>query len=103
MTAKERIDELRIKKGWSLNKLADELGLTNSAVYSWYRKEGYSPSIKSIEKACEVFGISITEFYSCVDNDNMAINETLMMDSFRKVPPEGQEKLLKIAKIFEEN
>lgn len=102
MTAKERIDELRIKKGWSLNKLAEELELTNSAVYSWYRKEGYSPSVKSIEKACEIFGISLTEFYSCVDNENMATNEALLIDSFRKVPPEEQEKVLKIVKIFEQ-
>lgn len=102
MTAKERIDELRIKKGWSLNKLAEELGLTNSAVYSWYRKKGYNPSIKSIEKACEVFEITLTEFYSCVDTDNMSMDETLLIDSFRKVPPKEREKLLKIVKLFEE-
>ena len=103
MTAKERIDELRVKKGWSLNRLAEEIGLTNSAVYSWYRKGGYSPSIKSIERACEAFEISLTEFYSCVDTESMDINETLLMDSFRKVPPEEQEKVLKIVKIFEES
>jgi transcriptional regulator with XRE-family HTH domain len=102
MTVKERIDELRLKKGWSLNKLADELGLTNSAVYSWYRKDGYSPSIKSVEKACEVFGISITEFYSCVDNDNMTVDETLLIDAFRKASPKEREKILKIVKIFQE-
>ena len=101
MTAKERIDELRVKKGWSLNKLAEELDLTNSAVYSWYRKEGYSPSIKSIEKACEVFGISITEFYSGVDTDNMTKDEVLLLDAFRRVPNEEHERILKIIKIFE--
>ena len=101
MNAKERIDELRIKNGWSLNKLADELELTNSAVYSWYRKNGYSPSAKTIEKACKAFGISLTEFYSCVDSKNMAKSETLLIESFRKVPPEGQEKIIQIVKIFE--
>ena len=102
MTAKDRIDELRIQKGWTINKLAEELGMTNTAVYSWYRKESCNPSIKSIEKACEVFGISLTEFYSKVDSGSMEVGETLLVDSFRKIPKKEQEKVLKIVKIFEE-
>ena len=101
MTAKERIDELRIKKGWTLNRLADELGMTNTAVYSWYRKDSCNPSIQSIEKACEVFGISLTEFYSCVDSGTMDVGETLLIDSFRKIPKDEQSKVLQIVKLLE--
>ena len=101
MTAKERIDELRMKKGWSLNRLAEELGLTNTSVYAWYKKEGFNPSAQSIETACEVFGISMTEFYSCVNCEQVGQNETLLLDSFRKVPLQEQEKVLQIVKIFE--
>lgn len=100
MTAKERIDELRLKRGWSLNKLAEEIGLTNSAVYAWYREDGYSPSAKSIEQACEAFGITLIEFYSSVDSDEG--KEAVLLDAFRKVSQSDKDKVLKIVKIFTE-
>lgn len=101
MTAKERIDELRIESGWTLNRLAEELGMTNTAVYSWYRKDSCNPSIQSIEKACDVFGLSLTEFYSSVDSGDIDVGETLLTESFRKIPKEEQPKVLQIVKLFE--
>ena len=77
------------------------MGMTNTAVYSWYRKESCNPSIQSIEKACEVFNISLTEFYSCVDSGAMDIGETLLTESFRKIPKDEQPKVLQIVKLFE--
>ena len=100
MTAKDRIDELRIQKGWTINKLAEELGMTNTAVYSWYRKENCNPSVQSIEKACEVFGISLTEFYSTVDSGSMEVRETLFLEIFRKLSKDEQAKILAIVRLF---
>ena len=100
MTAKERIDELRIQKGWTLNRLADELGMTNTAVYSWYKKDSCNPSIQSIEKACEVFGISLTEFYSTVDSSTLDVRETLFLEIFRKLSKDEQAKILAIVRLF---
>ena len=100
MTAKERIDELRTQKGWTLNRLADELGMTNTAVYSWYRKESCNPSIQSIEKACDVFGISLAEFYSTVDSGTLNVRETLFLEIFRKLSKDEQAKVLAIVRLF---
>ena len=102
MTAKERIDELRIESGWTLNRLAEELGMTNTAVYSWYRKESCNPSVQSIEKACEVFGISLTEFYAYDESESTDMQETLLVDSFRKIPKDEQSKILQIVKLLEQ-
>lgn len=101
MTPKERIDQLRIKKGWSLNKLAQEIGVSDTTVYSWFRKKGFNPSTKTIKSACKAFGISLTEFYSCVDSNDITTNEMLLLNSFRNLSKEEQEKVLKIVKIFE--
>ena len=35
----ERINELRIKKGWSQNELAQKIGLSANAVYHWYKTD----------------------------------------------------------------
>ena len=80
MTAKERIDELRMKKGWSLNRLAEELGLTNTSVYAWYKKEGFNPSAQSIEKACEVFAILFLALAA-------VLSEKSLTTAFHSVPP----------------
>ncbi|MCI8487201.1 helix-turn-helix domain-containing protein [Pumilibacter intestinalis] len=100
MTEKERIDMLRIERGWTINKLAEEIGISNKAVYSWYQKNGNNPSAKSIAKACEAFKMSMTEFYSGVDAGDKSQNEILLIDTFRKVPLDEQDKVLQIVKIF---
>ena len=48
MDIKQRIDELRIKKGWSLSRLALEIGVSDNTVYSWYNEKKYQPSRKTI-------------------------------------------------------
>lgn len=106
MTAKQYIDFLRLERGWTLNQLANELEISNSTVYSWYRKKGFNPSIKSIERACEKFHMTATEFYANMnadnqDNSDRKAKEALLLNSFRRVPEEDLDKVLKIVKTFE--
>ena len=45
----DRITSYRTKKGWTEYQLAEESGLTQSTISSWYRKN-LVPSIPSLEK-----------------------------------------------------
>ena len=47
----DRITSYRTKKGWTEYQLAEESGLTQSTISSWYRKN-LVPSIPSLEKIC---------------------------------------------------
>lgn len=64
----ERITEYRLQKRWSEYQLAEKSGLTQSTISSWYRKD-MVPSIPSLEKICNAFGITLSQFFSEAQED----------------------------------
>lgn len=58
----ERITELRESRHWTEYQLAEKSGLTQSTISSWYRK-GILPTIPSLAKICDAFGISVSQFF----------------------------------------
>ena len=58
-----RITELRKARGWSVYHLAKLSGIPQSTIATWYQKNLYPP-IDKLEMLCQVFGISLTEFFS---------------------------------------
>lgn len=61
MNVLDRIVEFRTAKGWSEYQLAEESGMTQSTISSWYRRH-MTPSIPSLERICDAFGISLSQF-----------------------------------------
>ena len=55
-------DLARIKKGWSLYRLAKELGLPQQTVYSWANGRT-QPSYDNMDRLCESIGCSIGELF----------------------------------------
>lgn len=58
----DRITELRNNKKWTEYQLAEYSGLTQSTISSWYRKQ-MLPTIPSLIKICDAFGITISQFF----------------------------------------
>lgn len=58
----QRIIELREERHWTEYQLAEKSGLTQSTISSWYRKN-MLPTIPSLIKICDAFGISISQFF----------------------------------------
>lgn len=67
----ERITYYRTLKNWTEYQLAEESGLTQSTISSWYRKNTI-PSIPSLEKICSAFGITLSQFFS-TEMDNFTL------------------------------
>ncbi len=86
MTVQERILELLDKKGWTKYKLAQETGLYQTTVYDWFNDKGYTPDRKSIELICAALNISLTEFYSGIDEGELDGEQMLLLELFAKVP-----------------
>ncbi len=100
MDVKDRIDKLRMSRGWTLNKLAMEIGVSDTTVYSWFNEQNYQPSRKTIEDVCEVFGITAAEFYADIDFDKLRAKEAVMLEAFRAVPDKQKDQVIEIVKSF---
>lgn len=62
MNVLERIVLLREERHWTEYQLAEHSGLTQSTISSWYRKN-MLPSIPSLTKICDAFGITLSQFF----------------------------------------
>lgn len=100
MDVKTRIDELRIKRGWTLSKLAAEIGVSDTTVYSWFNEQNYEPSRRTIEAICDVFDISPAEFYAGLDLSDARGKEAVLLEAFRAVPDDQKDQVIAIVKTF---
>ncbi|MDF2838376.1 MAG: helix-turn-helix protein [Evtepia sp.] len=62
----KEIENMRLKRGWSIYTMAKECGLDQSTISAWYHK-GRKPSVESLEKLCEGFGITMSRFFAVDD------------------------------------
>lgn len=69
----KRITDLRTLKGWSEYQLAEKSGLTQSTISSWYRKN-MVPSIPSLEKICNAFDITLSQFFA-IETDSFSLTD----------------------------
>lgn len=63
MTIIEKIDMLRKERGWSVNYLAMEAGLTQSTLNNMYQRNA-EPKLSTLRAICSAFGISLSEFFA---------------------------------------
>lgn len=57
------ITTYREERGWTEYQLAERSGLPQSTISSWYRKN-MIPTIPSLEKICEAFGITLSQLFA---------------------------------------
>lgn len=70
MTILEKIDRLRKERGWSINNLAMEAGLTQSTLNNLYARNA-EPKISTLRAICGAFGITLADFFADdFENDN---------------------------------
>ena len=78
-TLKIRIKEVaRTKKGWSLYRLAKELGLPQQTVYSWANGRT-QPSYDNMDRLCEVIACSVGELFE-TESFKMRLNIAVNSD-----------------------
>jgi len=58
-----RLTEFMERKGWSVNRLANESGITQSTLSSMFSRQA-TPSIPTLQKLCTALGITLHDFFA---------------------------------------
>lgn len=97
----ERITYFRMKRGWSEYQLAEEAGLTQSTISSWYRKN-MIPSIPSLEKICTAFDITLSQFFAMEDDLCCELTEVqkILVEETAKLSKDQQIALVSFLKTL---
>lgn len=83
MDVLERINELRKNRGWSIYKLAEESGITQSTLANMFTRKS-NPSIPTLIQLCEAFGITLSQFFD--DKElKYSDDELMLLSNYRKL------------------
>ena len=83
MEVLEKIEMLRKKKGWSINYLAMESGLTQSTLNNLYSRNT-EPKISTLRAICGAFGISLSDFFKETENEDELISRVRLLSQENK-------------------
>lgn len=59
----KKIDQIRVKRGWTFYRLAQESGLTQQTFTNWMNGKSI-PTIPALKAICDAFGISMANFFA---------------------------------------
>ena len=97
----KNIKELRLERGLTQAQLADQIGVTQGAVYFW-EKGVNEPTAGYLIKMAELFGISVDELLSfeCERMGEQSTRAVEMNRYFSKLTVKQQDLLIETAKEF---
>ncbi|MDE7215712.1 MAG: helix-turn-helix domain-containing protein [Clostridia bacterium] len=64
----DKVDRLRLKKGWTIYELAKKAGISVQTLYNW-RNRLSSPSLSLLDAVCFAFNITVIDFL--LDEDEL--------------------------------
>ena len=89
-----RINELRNKRGWSIYKLAEEAGITQSTLANMFSRQTL-PSLTTLKQLCDAFGITMAQFFQGNSNE-FNDEEQLIISNYRKLEKQEKEVIKKL-------
>ncbi len=92
----EQITRMREERGWSEYALAERADLPQSTISSWYKKK-MLPSLVSLEKICNAFDMSMSQFLAG-DNEAFPLDsdQQELLDKWAQLSKEQKLALLKL-------
>lgn len=88
----KRIAYFRKQKGYSVNKLANLSGVSQSYLRD-IELDNKNPTVAFLTIVCNALGISLQDFFN--DEDTISITNNPLLQRIYKLNPEQQEALLK--------
>lgn len=86
-----RIEELMVEKGVSKYQLKEHAEIS-STIYQWKknaaRDKDRVPSLRTIEKICDYFDVSLSYFFAFTKEEQRSVNEREIADRLRLLSDE---------------
>ena len=101
MDVLKKIDDLRKQKGWSVYKLAEESGITQSTLANMFARNSV-PSISTLSQICTAFDMSLSDFFRD-ENDEQNTDEQILVHKYRKLNNENKKYIIKFIEIMTKN
>ena len=101
-TVAQRVDDLRIKRGWSIYKLSQESGVPAPTISKWFQTKLY-PSIPILMQICNGFGITMANFFADDDLVQISPEHRKLIDDFSALNKGEQEAVKAFIKSYLDN
>ena len=95
----EKIRKYRIERNWTEYQLAENSGIPQSTISSWYRKNQI-PTIPSLEKICKAFGITLAQFFTddYAEITSLTKRQSELLHEWNKLNVNQQKIIIKLLK-----
>lgn len=93
----EKIEKLRSERGWSVYKLAEEAGLTQSTLANMFYRNSV-PSISTLKQICDAFGLTLSQFFE--NDDSYTEDEMFLVSRYRRLKDKEKSYINKIVEIM---
>lgn len=88
----EKIDKLRVERGWSINKLAEEAVITQSTLSNMFSRRTM-PSITTLTSICKGLDITLSEFFAENDSEQKTQDEIRLLKSYRTLSDKNKKAI----------
>lgn len=92
-----KIEQLRLERGWSVYKLAEECEITPSTIANMFARKTL-PSITTLIAICRGFNISLSEFFAETLEEVESIEEKTLLKNFRKLSKKNKDAIKELIK-----
>ena len=95
MDTHQRLRQLMKERGWSVYRLAQNCGLSQSTLANIFKRNTV-PSISTLETICEGFGITMSQFFA--ENEMAELSPELkeLFDGWLTLTPEQKEAVTRL-------
>lgn len=96
MDVLKRIRDLAEQRRWSINHLAKQAGLSQSTLSGLFIRNN-NPTIPTLERICDAFGITISEFFT-PDGDmvNLTEEQKQLLDKWNSLSKKHKTAILQL-------
>lgn len=103
MDVLKKINKFRIERGWSVYKLSEVSGISQSTLTNMFNRETL-PSLTTMYALCDAFNISMSEFFSEGENGEILTSdeEKLLLSRYRSLNFNEKEVVSSLVKILSE-
>lgn len=86
-------------RGWTEYMLAENSGLAQSTISTW-RRRNLQPNVASIEKICGGLGITLSQFFSNSEQDDLTEEQRNILELWGKLSPGQRSAVAEMIQSF---